>query len=84
MKNSKHIVALLCLSLFGCTDAKQSKLTGYGKNYKVECISGGVVVRTYTSSGKVSSEEGSDGYYFNDAATNKLVEISGDIIITEL
>jgi hypothetical protein len=80
----KKIAILLLFAVFGCTDAKQSKITGFGKRYKVECLSGGIVVRTYTSSGKVSSEKNSDGYYFNDEATNKLVEISGDVIITEL
>jgi hypothetical protein len=30
----------------------------------------------------VYSEEGSDGYYFEDKATGKVVEVSGDIQIT--
>ena len=82
MKNLKYLVLVVLLA--SCTDATQSKITGFGKRYKIEVISGGQVVRTYISSGKVNSEHGSDGYYFNDETTNKLVEVSGDIIITEL
>lgn len=81
MKYSLIILAFLATS---CTDAGRDKLTGYGKQYTVEVLSGGHVVRTYTSSGKVQSEGQSDGYYFNDAATGKLVEVSGQVIITRI
>jgi hypothetical protein len=40
-------------------------------------------VITYKSSGKVISENGSDGYYFNDATTGKLIEVSGTVIIEQ-
>jgi hypothetical protein len=67
-----------------CTDSYRAKAGGYNNKYKVEVLSGGQIVRTYTSTGKVLSEKDSDGYYFMDAATGKLVEISGDIIITQI
>ena len=82
MKNLKYLVLVVLLA--SCTDAKQSKLNGFGKRYKIEVLNGGQIIRTYTSSGKISSEHNSDGYYFNDEATNKLIEVSGDVIITEL
>jgi len=71
-------------ALLSCTDAERAKLTGFGNSYKVELYSGGTCVRTWTSSGKVLSEQYSDGYYFNDAVTGKLIEVCGDIVITEL
>ena len=73
----------ISLAFAACTDAQQAKIGGYGQTFKVEVISGGQVVRTYKSTGKVLSESSSDGYYFTDADTNKLVEISGDVIVTE-
>lgn len=82
----KKLLALsaLALALVSCTDASRDKAFGYGKTYKVEVVSGAQIVRTYTSSGKVLSEDSTDGYYFNDAATDKLIEVSGPVIITQL
>ena len=75
------VIALFLLS--SCTDAQMEKtLTNYGKEFTVEMYSGGQLVRTWTSSGKVSTESQSDGYYFKDKATGKLVEVAGDLVIT--
>ena len=76
--------AFLTFLVFPWTDASRSKLTGYGDEYKVEMYSGGQKVREWTASGKVNSEGGSDGYYFNDKATGKLIEVAGDVVITQL
>jgi hypothetical protein len=38
---------------------------------------------TWISSGKVQSEENSDGYYFNDKKTGKLIEVTGRMVITK-
>jgi hypothetical protein len=80
----KYILILLLISLIGCTDAGRAKIGGYGDKFKVEMYSGGQKVREWTSTGKVLSEEGSDGYYFNDSETGKLIEVSGDVVITKL
>jgi hypothetical protein len=89
MKYRIQQIALLALAttlfaLSSCTDATKAKLGGYGDEHKVEMYSGGVKVREWTASGKVQSEEQSDGYYFNDKETGKLVEVSGDVVITKL
>jgi len=78
------ILGIIFLGLSSCTNAEQSKLTGYGKDYKIEMYSGGKLVKTYYSSGKVLSEKNSDGYFFEQKMTNKIIEITGDIVITEL
>lgn len=44
----------------------------------------GTVNHSWISTGKVSTEGGSDGYYFMDRETKQLVRISGNIIITPL
>jgi len=75
--------AITLFFVFGCTDANVEKmLNNYGTEFTVEMYSGGQLVRTWTSSGKVSSEAQSDGYYFKDKATGKLVEVAGDVVIT--
>lgn len=74
-----------CLSLilaFGCTDAEWSKMTALGDSATVECWSGGKLIYKGVSTGKVLSEETSDGYFFRDTADGKLKEVSGNCVIT--
>jgi hypothetical protein len=73
---------LVVLPFAGCTDADQARLGGYGKPHRVEVLSGGQVVRVYTSTDKVQARSG--GYYFVDSATHKLVQVNGSVIITRL
>jgi len=77
--------ALLIVIMYfsSCTDATRAKMGGYGDDFKVEMINcDGSVSRTWISSGKVLSEANSDGYFFNDKATDNLIEVTGRIIIT--
>ena len=83
--NAKLTVAATLITLItlnSCTDAIKAKMGGYGDDHKVEMYSGGKLVKEWVSTGKVQSESDSDGYYFNDKETGKLVEVSGDIVIT--
>lgn len=85
MKKSLMVLAVMAaVALAGCTDAKKAKMGGYGSEHRVEMYSGGELVRTWTATGKVLSEEHSDGYYFNDKETGALIEVSGDVVITRL
>lgn len=72
---------LVLFVLSGCTDAGWSKLTAYGNSATVECYSGGKLIYKGSSTGKVKSEESSDGYFFRDAADGKLKEVSGNCVI---
>jgi len=81
-KGSVLLVVIATLFMVSCTDSKREKLFNYGNEFKVEMYSGGQLVRSWISTGKVNSEQGSDGYYFKDKATGKLVEVAGDIVIT--
>jgi hypothetical protein len=82
MKKLIHV--FLIGVLFSCTDASMSKIGGYGDKFKVEMLNcDGTVAREWLSSGKVQSEENSDGYYFMDSKTGKLIEVTGRIIITK-
>ena len=82
MKNLFIIPILALLIGTGCTDATMSKMGGYGDTFTVKVL-GPDTVLVYHSTGKVISEEHSDGYYFTDKATGKLVEVSGTVIIEQ-
>lgn len=91
MKNRNvrlSIMAALFISIvmgsISCTDATRAKIGGYGDEFKVEMVNcDGTVTRSWISSGKVHSEENSDGYYFNDKETGKLTEVTGRLVITK-
>lgn len=80
----KKLLLLLLLPFAACTDVEKAKLNDYGNKYTVEVVSGGQVVRTYTSKGRVRAGSRADSHYFLDAATGKLVRISGPVIITRI
>ena len=87
-KTIKLIKAILFLSIVmgitSCTDADLAKWGGFGDEFKIEMLNcDGTVARTWVSTGKVESETTSDGYYFNDKSTGKLIEITGNIVITK-
>ena len=70
--------------LLGCTDAEMARLTAYGNPGEVVCYSGGVEFYRGESTGKILTEEGSDGWYFNEKATNRLVRVSGACVVRDL
>jgi len=77
------IVAALMFCFSGCSfNARMSNLTAAGHDHQVELWSGGTNVQTWTSSGKVATETNSDGYFFTDKTTGKLVRVTGDLVIT--
>lgn len=75
-------LVLIILGLSACTDANFEKLTNFGGSASIVCYSGELIIYDGKSSGKVLSEANSDGYYFKDASTGALMEVSGNCIIT--
>ncbi|MEW6381500.1 MAG: hypothetical protein AB1611_18125 [bacterium] len=47
----------------------------------VKLYSGGRLVEQWESTGKVISEENSDGWLFVDKKTGKLIRVSGTVVI---
>lgn len=79
------LVSFLILFFYACTDAKKAKIGGFGSKFQIEMLNcDGSVARTWISSGKVSSEQNSDGYYFMEEGTDKLIEVTGRLIITKI
>lgn len=83
-KTAQAAAILIAILLSSCTDAERAKRGGYGDEFKVEMYSGGQKIREWISSGKVMSEAQSDGYYFKDKQTGRLIEVAGDVVITKL
>ena len=80
----KRILLLIAtVSLIGCSDANISAFAANGSKHRIALFSGGVKVGEWVSSGKIENEQHSDGYYFKDSSSGKLVSISGTVIITQ-
>lgn len=57
-------------------------MSAWGKKHRVQLYSGGKQIGEWVTSGKIENESQSDGYYFRDDKTGKVVMIGGDVIIT--
>jgi len=82
MGKSKITLLASLLLLTGCYSASRARMLSTGQDHHIVQYSGGVKIGEWTSNGRVFSEEHSDGYYFEDKATGKIVEVSGDLQIT--
>jgi len=78
----KKTLLFVLLLLAGCSNASRAKLLSNGRDHRIIQFSGGQKVGEWVSNGRVYTEDHSDGYYFEDKATGKIVEVSGDIQIT--
>jgi hypothetical protein len=77
----KGLLILSTLFITNCTNADFVQLTSYGSPGHIVCYSGGKVIYDGYSTGKIATEQQSDGWYFEDAKTRKLVRVSGDCLI---
>jgi len=80
---NKNLIALVAVgvALTGCTNAEMSQYTSLGSPGEITCYSGNIVIYQGKSTGKILTEKGSDGWYFEDAATRRLVRVSGACVI---
>lgn len=76
------LVTAMALSLSSCTDAARSNLMTYGSEAQITCYSGGEVIFSDTSTGKVSPIEG-DGLSFRSKTTGKFVRAFADCILID-
>lgn len=78
----KTAIYILPLILFGCSNAEWAAFQALGKRHAIKCYSGGVVIYEGATTGKIENENQSDGYFFQDEQTGKLVRVSGNCVIT--
>ena len=71
----------LLLTLLACTDTERASWKAVGEPGHITCYSGGQVIFDGQSTGKIETENQSDGWKFMDAKNNRLVRVSGDCVI---
>jgi hypothetical protein len=71
----------LLLTLLACSDTERASFSAIGEPGHITCYSGGQVIFDGQSTGKIETENQSDGWKFMDAKTNRLVRVSGDCVI---
>lgn len=77
----KILCLLFVVLLIGCTDATVKQLTTLGSSGTITCYSGGKLIYEGQSTGKITTEQGSDGWYFEEKGSGKLIRVSGDCVI---
>jgi len=75
-------IFLLSSCARGCQGCSKQITDNQKQNIRVTLYSGGQEVKVWEFYGIVNDEDGSAGYYFY--YNNKLVEVSGDIVIEHL
>ena len=79
------LLSFILFFAFFCSDAQKARREGRGSEFRIEMLNcDGAVARSWISTGKVRSGQNSEGYYFKDKATGLLVEVTGNIIITQI
>ena len=78
------LVSIVTLALAGCKDSTISQFQALGSKHKISLYGAtGTLIQSWESTGNVSNEAQSDGWYFKDAQTGKLVEVTGTLIIEQ-
>lgn len=80
---SLYLFTVLFLIVGGCKDSTRAQWGAMGSTHTITVYSGGKVVKVYHSTGNVSNQEQSDGWYFEDSTTHKLVEVCGTLTIEQ-
>jgi hypothetical protein len=74
-------VLLILASMNGCTDGRFAKVKALGTAGHIKCMSGNVVLYEGDSTGVISTEHQSDGWYFQEKGSNDLIRVSGACLI---
>lgn len=77
----KVLIIGCALFLSGCSDGQWAHFRSLATPSHVQCFSGGKVIYDGYSTGIVTSEQKSDGWYFNEKGTNDLVMVTGGCVI---
>jgi hypothetical protein len=75
------VIGLALFFQYGLTDAGRAKIKALGDSARVTCYSGARLIFDACSTGKVHSEDSSDGYFFEEKKTGLPVEVSGNCVI---
>lgn len=74
----------MILAVAGCTDASMAHMSQLGDPAQVQCFSGGQVIYSGTSTGKIESNQSEDGLYFKEKESGKFVRLYADCVVKSL
>lgn len=81
------ILAVLLLVIVianSCKDSDVAQMEAMGSKHKITMYGcDGKAIATWESTGNVSNEAQTDGWYFKDMKTGKLIEVTGAIVIEQ-
>lgn len=84
MRIKLFAMLLLAGMLSGCKDADVQQMESLGSKHKITQYGcDGKIINQWEATGNVSNEANSDGWYFRDAKTGKLVEVTGMLVIDQ-
>jgi hypothetical protein len=76
-------IVIILLFNSGCKSSEMAQFHSLGQPHHIVCYSGGVKIYEGDSPGNISNEEHSDGFYFESSETRKLVEVTGNCVVTQ-
>jgi hypothetical protein len=79
MKTLSLVVAVVVFSV-GCTDARRASFAAYSEPHHIDLYSGGRVVASWDSTGRVECTEGGI-CQFKDSKTGKFTRTTGDVVV---
>lgn len=75
---------LVVMAQVSCKDSEIAQIEAMGSRHKITMYGcDGKIIASWYSTGNVSNEAQTDGWYFKDATTGKLVEVTGSIVIEQ-
>jgi hypothetical protein len=78
------LLALILCVLSGCKDSTIAQFDALGSKHKITLYGcDGKIIGQWESTGNVSNQENSDGWYFEDSTSHKLVEVAGTLVIEQ-
>ena len=81
MKKTILILSVV-FALQSCKDSSDAQFSALGKHHIITLYGcDGKEIKKWESTGSISNERNSGGWYFEDAATGKLIEVTGNIVI---
>ena len=76
------LILIAFLMLSSCKDSEIAQFSALSKPHIITLYGcNGDTIQQWHSTGSVSNEANSDGWYFEDRVTGKLVETTGNIVI---
>lgn len=79
----KKLICGVLLFAMGCSDTEWAQWSSIGEPAIIICYSGGREIYRGKSTGRLHTEQGSDGWLFKEVGSALLIRVSGDCVIRQ-